>query len=135
MPGKLGVLILHGIGSQKPSYADGMMKKLKARLRKLKFNPDDVYWEPAYVADILEAKERRLWDRLSANNRMDYKPIRKFFIHNFGDAVAYQRLSTAGIDVYEKAHNRIHKHLKKLRAALRWMLPEAGPSGPKPRLQ
>ena len=41
---KLGVLILHGIGSQKPDYAGGVIKKLRSRITKLKFNPDDISW-------------------------------------------------------------------------------------------
>ena len=76
MPYKLGVLVLHGMGSQKPYFAGGMIKKLRSRITKLKFNPDDISWEPAYLADILETKEAQLWDRLSADNVMDFKKIR-----------------------------------------------------------
>lgn len=127
---KLGVLILHGVGSQKPDYAGGMIKKLRSRITKLKFNPDDISWEPAYLADILETKEARLWDNLSADNVMDFKKVRKFIIHNFGDAVAYQRTSISGMDVYTKIHSRIHQHLKRLRISLRKGLSSTDPDKP-----
>lgn len=86
MAHKLGVLVLHGMGSQKATCAVPMIKDLKSRLRRAGANPRDVGFEAAYVGDVLQARETALWKRLS-RNRLDFKPIRKFIIHNFGDAV------------------------------------------------
>ena len=126
---KLGVLVLHGMGSQKATYAAPMIKELKARLRHAGANPRDVSFEAAYVGDVLQAKEEDLWNRLS-RNRLDFKSIRKFIIHNFGDAVAYQRLSPRGLDVYTKIHRKILQHLKILRTRLRSGRPAGPPERP-----
>jgi hypothetical protein len=129
MAHKLGVLVLHGMGSPKTTYAAAMIKELSSRLRNLKASPQDICFEAAFVGNVLKAREEALWKRLS-NNRLDFKFIRKFIIHNFGDAVAYQRLSTRGLDVYTQIHRVILRHLKSLRSNLRKGLPAGAPERP-----
>ena len=58
---KLGVLVLHGMGSQTPNYADPMIRELEKRIRALRVDPNETRWEPAYLAGVLQKKQTRLW--------------------------------------------------------------------------
>lgn len=117
---KLGVLILHGMGSQTPNYADPMIKELEKRIKKHHINPDDIRWESAYVAGVLQGKQTRLWRELSRNHKLRWAKLRQFIIHSLGDAVAYQPVEARKrINVHAQIHKKILGHLKRLRSSLR----------------
>lgn len=115
MPCQLGVLIVHGMGSERPDFADEVILELQGRI-------DDaagICWRSAFWADLLSVKEDKLWKDISRDHDLDYVKIRKFVISAFGDAVAYQRVPGKGADIYTKIHERIHDHLVALRKELR----------------
>lgn len=118
MAHKLGVLIVHGMGNQRPDYADRMIAELDARIAKLRGARDEIRWKPAYWADVLQRKADGLWRDLSRENDLDAAPIRKFIISSFGDAIAYQRVPGQRKDVYSEIHDRVHAALVGLRRAL-----------------
>ena len=130
MSKKLGVLILHGMGSQKEDYAKSMRKELVRRVRAEGADPDEIAWEPAFLAPVLQDKETQLWKDLSENRDLDFATLRKFFIHYFGDAIAYQRVEHDHFDVYTQIHDKMHEHLKILWSSVRASLSSDDPERP-----
>ena len=119
MPAKLGILVVHGMGSQKnPHFADKMIDEINDRVRGLGLDHLDLAWQPAYWADILQPQEDELWEKLARGHHLGFEPLRKFVLSNLGDAVAYQREPGPYPDVYDLIHIRIHENLVALRAKL-----------------
>ncbi len=118
MASKLGVLVVHGMGSQTDKFADPMMKELDERISGLGADPTQVICKPAHWAKILKSKEEQLWSDLSEKNRLDFVKLRQFIINAFGDAVAYQRVPGKQADVYDTIHKKVHTELTALRSDL-----------------
>jgi len=105
---KLGVLVIHGMGSQKKGYSKGMRREI---VRRMRVNASDTAWMELLWADALRKREEDLWDAmLSAREPggrripLDWQTPREFIVHNFGDALAYHR------DVVQTAaYHDIHK--------------------------
>jgi hypothetical protein len=121
---KLGVFVIHGMGTQTPEFADECITQISRRVRHKGGNPDTICWQRAYWADILSPREQKLWDNLSATADMDYVRLRKFILSAFGDAIAYQRVP-GGVyeDVYDLLHDRVRLHLKDLAVKMGGNLP------------
>jgi hypothetical protein len=113
----VGVLVVHGIGVQKPDFANEFINEMNKRLNDLDVAPATVKWEAAYWADLLTGPEEKLWNDVSASFNLDWVKIRKFFINVFADAIAYQRIPGEGHDMYREIHRRIQTHLGNLQAA------------------
>ncbi|MGH7775406.1 MAG: hypothetical protein ACREQA_24535 [Candidatus Binatia bacterium] len=118
MASEIGVLVLHGIGIQKADFAEEFIAEMNDRLKDLGVAPDDVKWESGYWANLLNDREKELWEDLSRSNDLDWVTIRQFFINVFADAIAYQRKAGKKHDMYRDIHNRIHDHLVNLRTSL-----------------
>jgi len=95
MSRKIGVLIIHGMGSQREGFSTGLREELQDRLGQLESRFE---WEEIYWAKELKDREDDLWEWMQkAENEdkqpidLDWIPIRKFVVHNFGDAIAYHR--------------------------------------------
>ena len=89
MSGKIGVLIIHGMGSQRAGFSTDLPDELRDRVGSLepRFEWEEIYW-----ANELKEREDELWDCMEqAENAeqqtldLDWIPIRKFVVHNFGD--------------------------------------------------
>ncbi len=102
---KMGVLVVHGMGSQGPDFTNPMIEELNDRIQ----DSSSICWQSAHWADVLTKKE----------NDLDYVRIRKFVISAFGDAIAYQRVPGNRHHVYDEVHRIIHQHLRELRDKLR----------------
>jgi hypothetical protein len=90
---RLGVLVIHGMGSQARDFADGFVADVS---RRLGTGAHRVAWQPIFWADALEARENALWEAMAGATQPDGAPIpldwgslRAFVVHNFGDATAY----------------------------------------------
>ncbi len=110
---KMGVLILHGMGSQLADFAEPMIEELKKRIEKAGCNPNDIRFRPVHWAPELEKKEKELWNDLSCGNELDWQKIRKFIISTFADAVAYNQREPN--EIYTHIHERLHEQLVELR--------------------
>lgn len=116
MAAKLGVLIIHGIGTQKSDFADGMVNALVEQLGDRGFDRSDVAWQPVHWTPVLEPKQKDLWRRLSHNSELGFVTLRQFVINVLGDAIAYQRVPGQGREnVYDSTHRVIHQSVKTLR--------------------
>ena len=118
MAAALGIFVVHGIGIQQPDFADDFIAEMQERLHALGIAADTIQWEPAYWADLLNDRERHLWDTLARDHDLDWITVRQFFINFFGDAIAYQREPGQPPDMYHQVHQRMHDHLVHLRTAL-----------------
>jgi hypothetical protein len=121
---KIGVLIIHGMGSQKSTFADDMIAELKERLGP---HADRFVWQPIFWAEKLMAREGGLLDKLDAAKepggrpiRLEWHKTREFVFHNFGDAVAYHRERDDGepTSVYHDIHKIVDDSVRKLKGRL-----------------
>lgn len=118
MAPELGVFVVHGIGIEQPDFADAFIAEMQDRLHTLGMAADTVQWQPAYWADLLNDRERHLWDTLARDHDLDWVTVRKFFINFFADAIAYQRQPGQHPGTYQHIHQRVHDRLVDLRTAL-----------------
>ncbi|MEQ9188518.1 MAG: hypothetical protein RLP15_12345 [Cryomorphaceae bacterium] len=114
MPKELGILVLHGMGSQATDYAEPMIKEVKRRLGD---NAARIAWEPVYYADVVEESELRYLREVN-DQGLDFWSLRKFIVKALGDAVAYQQPQGAENDAYRKINERVNHSMQRLRAAL-----------------
>jgi hypothetical protein len=110
---KMGVLILHGIGSQSNDFADAMISEVKKRVDKAGFNSSEISFRPVHWAPVLSERERALWCKLSYSNKLDWRKLRTFIISHFADAIAYNQREPN--DIYSRIHKIMHDELVELR--------------------
>jgi hypothetical protein len=91
MPQDVGVVIIHGMGSQKEDFAVEMVKHLKAEVEKHRQNPDRIAFQAIWWAPILDDKERRLMTAMLSHTRLDWIQLRTFVLNNLADSVAYHK--------------------------------------------
>jgi alpha-beta hydrolase superfamily lysophospholipase len=113
----VGVLVVHGMGTQPPDFAARFATDVGARLAGLQVDSARVAWGAGHWADILAAGQREVWKRSLAAGRMDFQAIRRFVLDALGDAVAYRRtdVGVPGGTPYERVHERLHDVLAALR--------------------
>jgi hypothetical protein len=123
MSRKLGVLLVHGMGSQNFDFADPMIEELKSLLRKHGSDPDDVEFESAWWAPVLDQKENELLRRLQDGAQLEWMSLRKFVFQSLADAIAYQgsyrRFSQDQMTVYRDVHRVIAESMARLYRRLR----------------
>jgi len=117
VPAELGILIVHGMGSQPPTFGDGLREELRDRLRFLGCNPDRIAWQAGHWAEDLERREADLWTDLSMD-ALGWRRLRRFVVAALGDALAYRMVGTDHTEIYVGVHERIRDALKHLRSEL-----------------
>ncbi len=117
MAADIGVLVVHGMGTQSPGFATGFIADVSDRLVDMKIDATRVAWSSGYWADILAEGQQDVWQRSRSAGRMDYQDLRRFVLDALGDAVAYRRTDVrdqAGTP-YGRVHARILSELEELR--------------------
>lgn len=105
---RIGVLVIHGMGTQHAGFSAGLIDEVS---RRLDTQARRVEWQEIHWANALQPREADLWRRMQDATEpgggaiaLDWQRVREFVVHNFGDAVAYQR------DAYpEGAYAIIHE--------------------------
>lgn len=115
MASEIGVLVVHGMGAQPATFADGFIAAMQARLLRFGVAADSIAWRAGWWADTVKQREDELWSDLSRDHTLRWDDTRRFVISHFGDALAYQRIPSQGMDVYRTIHARIREHLAALR--------------------
>ncbi len=110
----LGALVVHGVGRQGAGFSDGLRTAVSACLGA---EARRVVWQEALWAPILEPRETALWDAMhratdptGASIPLDFTALRRFILHNVGDATAYQRdthIESAGQLIHQRVSNAI----------------------------
>src|SRR5262245_51130424 len=103
---RIGVLIVHGMGSQAPDFAEAFIAALGDRLHALGVSADTAVCQAAYWADVLSERESQLWDRI-AKDPVSWRPLRRFVVSAVGDALAYRASPSAVHATYTRIHERI----------------------------
>lgn len=121
---RVGVLTIHGMGSQQPGFSTDMVDELRSRLGN---DASEFDWQEVYWADALKPREDSLWTAMNQaiqpNGRrvpLDWASIREFVMHNFGDALAYHRDSqpSGQISAYDAIHDIVSADVGALKARL-----------------
>jgi len=115
----VGVVIIHGMGSQPENFAVAMVDRLEREVRKRGEDSSRIAFEAIWWAGALIDKERELLGAMTANARLDWMGLRTFVVNNLADALAYQKTARvpAAEDerpVYDAIHAAVAMHLNQL---------------------
>ena len=130
---KLAVAIIHGVGSQSPSFADKFIARLRGRFvasvprERRKGLPKEELAEelvaaPVYWAPVLMEKERELISRTGHSHPLDWRRLRQLLVDLAGDGIAYQPMPEE-----QGVYNAIHRVCAN---ALSELAQEAGDTAP-----
>ena len=116
MSKELGIIVIHGMGSQGEEFAQKMIEEINGRVKKNKKDPDQIAWQPVHWADILEPRELDYLKEARKENDLDFVGLRKFVLTKLGDAVAYQQIKgrNESNKTYEEIHSRVKNDIKEL---------------------
>ena len=114
MAAELGILVIHGMGSQAPDFASEMIEEINDRIDDMGKDPDDIAWQPIYWADILEPRQSQYLRDAKRTADLNYISLRRFMLSAFGDASGYQLVKGAGNNTYTKIHKRVQNRIKSL---------------------
>lgn len=90
MQAKIGIGIIHGMGTQNKNFARTLINDLKSYYGE-KNDTKDLYFRSIYWADILEKAENSLWKNLKMND-LSFDKLRYFVVHYLADTIAYQKM-------------------------------------------
>lgn len=110
---RLAVVIIHGIGSASPDFADPMVAELRDRLADRGHDPDDVAFQPIHWADILGPRQRAYLEDARAAGPLDFLPLRRVVVEALGDAAAYQYVERPS-PTYEAVNDRVRERIHDL---------------------
>jgi hypothetical protein len=106
MATRVGALVIHGMGFQEKGFSTGLQHAVSTQLDA---RAERVAWQEIHWADVLEPRETELWDWMRQAKEPDGSPlplewrsVREFLVHNFGDAIAYHR------DQAQSAYDDVH---------------------------
>lgn len=95
MGDRIGVLIVHGMGSQEPGYSKPFVQELSHELGSASRH---VVWEEVVWGTALREREEQLWNSMQSAVAPDgtdiplsWLPARQFVLRFVGDALAYHR--------------------------------------------
>lgn len=115
---KIGILVIHGMGSQKLGFGNGLEEEVSDRLGG---DADSFVWRQIHWADALKEREKELWRCMQTAVEpdgtvisLDWRRAREFVVHNFGDAIAYQRDVPKGSDAYKMVHTIVSSNVKEI---------------------
>ncbi|NNF05035.1 MAG: hypothetical protein HKN17_11285 [Rhodothermales bacterium] len=118
MSHRIGILVIHGMGSQRPGYADRLTASISSSLGR---RSSRIVWQEIHWADALLDREAQLGrdmdaavTPLGAPVLLRWRRTRAFVVHNFGDAIAYHRDASSG-----SAYRLIHRVVSASIAALK----------------
>jgi hypothetical protein len=107
MATKLAVLIIHGMGTQTPGFADELIAELKQRLAAHGKDATEVAFAAVFWADITQPAQETYLARARETDELDFLSVRRFVVGALGDAAAYQKIEDPNNSVYTAIHERI----------------------------
>ena len=122
----IGILTIHGVGSQNIEFATPFQNLVNSKLGK---DADQFIWQEIFWANLLLERENHLWESMKLAQQvngepfpLDYSRIRQFLVHNVGDALAYNRMSSrvsSKGNAYDLIHNKVGEELEALLGCLK----------------
>ena len=116
----VGVLVVHGMGTQDCTYARQMVEELAERLGQ---DSDKVAWKAVFWADVLSGRQEAYLAAAakrakSAGTDVDWVWARRFVVSALSDAASYRRVGPDSLDgpttTYGKIHQRVRDGLRGL---------------------
>ena len=98
------VFAIHGMGNTQSDFADKLEEKLAY---KLGLNWDDVYFDSIYYANVFQENQTRIFNRIKAQDDIDWINLRRFLLYGFSDAAGLERNASEIDSPYEKVQNII----------------------------
>jgi broad specificity phosphatase PhoE len=114
MSKELAVLVIHGMGSQAPDYAEEAIEEINERIADGGKDPGAVAWGTVYWQDILQPRQRKYLRDARRGNDLDFVSLREFVVEAFGDAAAYQRTDGSSGSTYQQVHDRVAEAVKRI---------------------
>ncbi len=123
MDKKLAVVVIHGMGSQVPDYAEPMIEELSSRVAGMGGDPNQLAWKAIYWADIVQPRQTEYLEEARRQGDLHCNRLRSFVVSNLGDASAYQRIGPhssaepsagATTSTYLEIHNRVKASIRDL---------------------
>lgn len=105
---EVALITLHGMGETPPTYAEGLMDRLRAQLGTL---AERVVMRSVYYQKILQDNQSEVWERTRAHATVRYPDLRKFVLFGFGDAAGLENRKELPGSVYELAQGEIARTL------------------------
>lgn len=116
----VGVLVVHGLGTQGKDYAKRMIEELTDRLGD---QAKHVAWKPVYWANVLSKRQQAYLDRAAKGHGLDWKWARRFAVNALSDAVSYRYVQRDSLNspktTYGLVHECVRKGLRKLSSEVR----------------
>ncbi len=106
----VGVLIVHGMGTQQPNFADEMIGELSDLID----DPQRVAWQPVFWADVLQPRQEDFLRRANSRNQLDFLGLRRFVVGALGDAAAYRRIDDSPETTYRHVHTAVRDAVRAL---------------------
>ena len=110
----LAIAVIHGMGSQTRDFAEPVIEELSRRVQKRGKDPARIAWQPIYWADLLTGAELAYLRRAKNRADLDYLRLRRFVVTAFGDAAAYQQVSSVHNTTYGDIHGRVREAVHRL---------------------
>lgn len=121
---ELGVLVIHGMGSQKKGYSKDMRREVVRRMSRKGVDAKAVVWKELFWANALRKRENDLWNTMQSARDpngdripLDWRTVREFVVHNFGDALAYHR-DDRKVSAYHEIHEIVDCGVRALKKRL-----------------
>lgn len=110
----VAVAVIHGMGSQTRDFAEPLIEELSRRIQNRGLDPARIAWQPIYWADLLTGAELAYLRRAKNRGNLDYLRLRRFVVTAFGDAVAYQQVTSPHNTTYGDVHGRVREAIHEL---------------------
>jgi len=110
----VAVAVIHGMGNQDRDFAKPLIAELRRRIEKGGKDPARIAWQPIYWADLLDGAELAYFNRAKHQGDLDYQRLRRFVVTAFGDAVAYQQVTSPHNTTYQDIHGRVREAIHEL---------------------
>lgn len=105
---EVALITVHGMGETPPTYADGLMERLRGQLGAV---AGEVVMRSVYYQKILQDNQYTVWDRTRQGSAVRYADLRKFVLFGFGDAAGLENRKEIPGSVYELAQGEIARTL------------------------
>lgn len=105
---EVALITVHGMGETPPTYADGLMDRLRGQLGAI---AGKVVMRSVYYQKILQDNQYTVWDRTQQRSDVRYADLRKFVLFGFGDAAGLENRKEIPGSVYELAQGEIARTL------------------------
>lgn len=117
MSDKFGVITIHGMGNQKPDYANSLQKNLYRKLQQETI--DHLVFKSIWYHGDFQVHQDKVWENmLNSGKPLDQQRLRKFFLNFLSDAAASEFRPDEEKSSYKRIQHTILRQLNALRVEL-----------------